>query len=74
MNITCMEISSLTELPKGICREYAGVPISDAAAAFQKLGETPGIVYQYGKRLFIFGIVGRQSFDAVGPKLRLVTI
>jgi hypothetical protein len=73
MNITCMEISSLTELPKGICREYAGVPISDAAAAFQKLGETPGVVYQYGKRLFIFEVVEWQSYEAVGPKLRLVT-
>jgi len=56
MNVEVVEISSPSELPKATCREYAGVPTSEAIAAFQKTGQTPGAIFQYGKRLFVFAI------------------
>lgn len=49
-----IEISNLAELPKAMCREYAGIPAPEAVAAFQKTGQKPGVIYQYGKRLFVF--------------------
>jgi hypothetical protein len=55
-SISIVQISSPSELPKATCREYAGVPASEAVTAFQRTGQIPGAIYQYGKRLFVFAI------------------
>jgi hypothetical protein len=61
MNIEVVEISSPSKLPKSACREYAGIPASEAVTAFQKTGQTPGAIYQYGERLFVFAIENKNG-------------